>query len=93
MHFKRLAPGKCGWALALAINCIVFAPTVFCQTTVEPRYSLDDAVMLVKESVGGEVLRAKTTQREGRIVHEIRILTDDGLVRDLLFDAENGLEK
>ena len=49
--------------------------------------------MLVKESVGGEVLRAKTTQREGRIVHEIRILTDDGLVRDLLFDAENGLEK
>jgi hypothetical protein len=93
MHFTKLAPGKCGLALALAIICMVFAPTVFCQTAVEPRYSLDEAVTLVKDSVGGEVLRAKTIQREGRIVHEIRILTDDGLVRDLLFDAENGLEE
>ena len=93
MRFTRSEHGKRGLALALAIICIGFSQAVVCQTTTEPRYSLDEAVVLVKQSVGGEVLRAKSSQREGRTVYEIRILTDDGLVRDLLFDAENGLEK
>jgi len=66
---------------------------VYSQAVTEPRYSLDEAVTLVKQSVGGQVLRAEKQKKNERIVYEIRILTDDGLVRDLVFDAENGLEQ
>jgi len=93
MHCTRFAPGKRGLVFALTVICIVIAQPAFCQTIEEPRYSLDEAVVLVKQSVGGEVLRAKERQRNGRTVYEIRVLTDDGLVRDLLFDAETGLEE
>ena len=78
--------------LAIAVICIAVAQPAYCQDKQELRYSLDEAVMLVKQSVGGQVLRAKERQMNGRTVYEIRVITDDGLVRDLLFDAESGLE-
>jgi len=56
------------------------------------RYSLDDAVALVKEQIGGRVLRAETTLREDRTVYQIRIITDDGRVRTIDVDAQNGIE-
>ena len=93
MRCVRLIAWKRGVipALALILNMIV--QPVYSQAATEPRYSLDEAVTLVKQSVGGEVLRAESRQKNGRTVYEIRVLTDDGLVRDLVFDAENGLEK
>jgi hypothetical protein len=93
MRSTRFTFCKCQLALATAIFCIAVTQPAFCQDTPEPRYSLDEAVMLVKKSVGGEVLRAKERLKNGRTVYEIRVLTDDGLVRDLLFDAESGLEE
>jgi uncharacterized membrane protein YkoI len=93
MHHEKFTLGKHGLAPALAVICILIVQPAFCQIIEEPRYSLDEAVVLVKQSVGGEVLRAKKRQKNGRTVYDIRVLTDDGLVRDLLFDAENGLEE
>jgi len=57
-----------------------------------PRYSLDDAVALVKEKIGGRVLRAETSQRDNLTVYQIRIITDDGRVRTINVDAQNGIE-
>ena len=54
-------------------------------------YTLDEAVALVKETFGGQVLKATSTERSGRLVHRIRILTDDGRVRTFIVDAQDGL--
>ncbi len=56
------------------------------------RYSLDDAISLVKEKIGGRVLRAETVQRDNLTVYQIRIITDDGRVRTINVDAQNGIE-
>lgn len=56
------------------------------------RYSLDDAISLVKEKIGGRVLRAETLQRDNLTVYQIRIITDDGRVRTINVDAQNGIE-
>lgn len=53
-------------------------------------YSLDQAVVLVKKKFGGKVLKAASTERRGRRVHRIRVLTEDGHVRTFSVDAENG---
>jgi len=55
-----------------------------------PKYSLDEAVSIVKKTFSGRVLRATPQQEDGRTVYEIRILTDEGLVRTITFDAESG---
>ncbi len=54
-------------------------------------YSLDQAVVLVKKKFGGKVLKAASTERRGRRVHHIRVLTNDGHVRTFTVDAENGV--
>jgi uncharacterized membrane protein YkoI len=80
----------CAWIL-LAIT--VIPPAVSQEPAPEgARYSLDDAVALVKEQLGGRVLRAETSLREDRIVYQIRIITDDGRVRTIDVDAQNGIE-
>ena len=63
------------------------------QPLPRPPYSLDEAVALVKEKVGGRVIRAQTVQRHGRTVHEVRVFTDDGRVRTIDVDARNGIER
>jgi uncharacterized membrane protein YkoI len=55
-----------------------------------PKYSIDEAVTIVKKDFSGRVLRATPEQQDGRTIYEIRILTDDGLVRTIIFDAESG---
>lgn len=54
MRYTRCAPGKRRFLFALALICIVIAQPAFCQTIQEPRYSLDDAVVLVKQSFGSD---------------------------------------
>ena len=52
--------------------------------------SLDQAVRMVRERSGGRVLRAETRRQNGRAVHRIRVLSDDGRVRTYVVDAETG---
>lgn len=52
--------------------------------------SLEQATQMVRESTGGQVLRAETKRDKGRVVHRIRVLTEDGRVRTWHVDAETG---
>lgn len=54
------------------------------------KYSLDDAVKMVRERSGGEVVRAETREKSGRTIHRIRIMTKDGRVRTFDIDARTG---
>jgi uncharacterized membrane protein YkoI len=79
-----------GLVLAAAVN-----PPALSQeaNSDSPRYSLDDAITLVKEKVGGRVLRAETLQHDNRTVYQVRIITDDGRVRTINVDAQSGIEE
>lgn len=70
--------------LWLAAPCAAFSQDV-------ERYTLDQAVALVKKTFGGQVLKAESTERDGRLVHQIRVLTEDGRVRTFTVDANDGL--
>lgn len=50
--------------------------------------SLDQAVEQAKQRLGGRVISAETREREGKRVHNVRILTKDGKVRRLRINAE-----
>lgn len=50
--------------------------------------SLDEAIEIAKRRQSGRVVRAVTIMRNGRRVHEVRILGDDGRVRTVYIDAE-----
>ncbi|MDH3977378.1 MAG: hypothetical protein OEU86_02595 [Gammaproteobacteria bacterium] len=52
--------------------------------------TLDEAVVMVKLRTGGRILRAETRERNGRRIHRIRVLTEDGHVRTFVIDAERG---
>lgn len=52
--------------------------------------SLDEAVRIVRERSGGRILRAETQRQNGRAVHRIRVLSEDGRVRNYRVDAETG---
>lgn len=52
--------------------------------------SLDQAVRMVRERSGGRVLRAETRRQNGRSVHRIRVLSEDGRVSTYVVDAETG---
>jgi len=55
--------------------------------------SLDQAIRIASERYPGRVVRAETTMRGGRVVHEVRILMEgDGnaRMRIVRIDAETG---
>lgn len=54
------------------------------------RLSLQQAIEIATERVNGRVVRADTVMLDGRAVHEILIIRDDGLVRTVHVDAETG---
>ena len=54
------------------------------------RQSLDDVVSGVRQRHPGKVLSADTLQENGRSIHRIRILNEQGRVRGLRFDANTG---
>ena len=54
------------------------------------KVSLAQATRMVQERTGGQVLRAETKRDNGRAVHRIRVLTEDGRVRTVRVDAETG---
>jgi uncharacterized membrane protein YkoI len=67
-----------------------FDPLVRFQTVQDRGVSLRQAIALAQQRHRGRVVRAETKQMNGRRVHEIRILGDDGRVRTLHFDADDG---
>ena len=52
--------------------------------------SLAQATAMAQSRFRGRVVRAETVQQGGRVIHEIRILGDDGRVRTVRVDAETG---
>lgn len=52
--------------------------------------SLAEAIRLVQERSGGQVLRAEAREEKGRTVYRIRVITDDGRVRTWHVDAQSG---
>lgn len=51
---------------------------------------LDEAIEIALKQFGGEVAGAVTVERDGREVHEIRVLLDGGNVRTVRIDPETG---
>ncbi len=79
--------------IGFMLAATVIPPALSQEATPDsPRYSLDDAITLVKEKIGGRVLRAETLHRDNLTVYQIRIITDDGRVRTINVDAQNGIE-
>lgn len=52
--------------------------------------SLAQATSMAQGRYQGRVVRAETVQMGDRVVHEIRILGDDGRVRTVRVDAQTG---
>jgi uncharacterized membrane protein YkoI len=50
----------------------------------------DQAVERVRSQMNGRVISAETRNWEGREVHNIRILSDDGRVKRIRIDSETG---
>jgi uncharacterized membrane protein YkoI len=55
--------------------------------------SLDAAVAQARQRYNGKVLSAETKRVDGRKVHRIKILTQDGRVKRLQVDAGTGKNK
>jgi hypothetical protein len=52
--------------------------------------SLAQATAIAQGRFQGRVIRAETMQMGDRVVHEVRILGDDGRVRTVRIDAQTG---
>jgi uncharacterized membrane protein YkoI len=52
--------------------------------------TLREAVEIAIERYGGRETRAETVERDGRRVHEIRLLLEDGSVRTVRIDPNTG---
>jgi hypothetical protein len=52
--------------------------------------SLSQATAIAQSRVPGRVVSAKTVMAGDRVIHEIRILGDDGRVRTVRVDAQTG---
>lgn len=93
--------GRACLALAAALLCALAPALVAAQpgppavpglriAQAEERISLAEATRMVQQRFGGQVLRAETRRDDGRVVHRIRVLTEDGRVRTVQVDAATG---
>jgi hypothetical protein len=55
--------------------------------------TLEEAADRVARQYNAKVVSAHTVERDGRRVHVIRILTDDGVVRTIRVSADRGLHE
>lgn len=68
-----------------------FIPAVFAGTdAVFSNLNLDQATKKVLETFDSTVLGAKTESIDGKVIHIIKILTEDGRVQHLKIDAKSG---
>jgi len=72
----------------------VSAPAIALQEDEQEREpgpaDLEEAIEIALKRYGGEAAGANTVVREGREVHEIRVLGDDGRVRTVRVDPDTG---
>ena len=54
------------------------------------RFSLDQAVNMVRREYGGKVIRAESRNSGGKLVHYVKVHTDNGRVRTFKVDASSG---
>jgi uncharacterized membrane protein YkoI len=54
------------------------------------KFTLDQAVDKVRAKFGGKVIKASTRQKNGRPVHSIKILGENGRVRTVRIDGLTG---
>jgi hypothetical protein len=73
----------CRILVCLMLLALLFAPPLLARGDL----SLDQAVQQARERTGGRVISAETREKNGRMFHNIRILTNDGRVRRLKYDA------
>ena len=89
----------CVCMLVLAVAPRVAAPIDYRDITnqfAHPAYSekqgisLDEAIARARRQSDGKVLSAETVRDRGRNVHRIKILTSDGRVKRMQYDAASG---
>jgi hypothetical protein len=68
----------------LLISALLLIPSLYAKADM----SLDQAVEQAKQRLGGRVISAETRERDGKRVHNVRILTKEGKVRRLRINAE-----
>lgn len=87
------------WMLLLAAAPRVAAPIDYRDITnqlAHPAYSekqgisLDEAIARARRQSDGKILSAETVRDGGRNVHRIKILTGDGRVKRMQYDAASG---
>jgi len=78
--------------LALGVTApapLVDAPATVAADPARP-VTLDEAAALVRQKVGGKVVRAETREEGGEVLHEFRVVSADGRVRIVRVDAATG---
>lgn len=86
---------RCAALAGLLTFLLVFSagPTVSANEHDDHDFSLDDAIALVRDKSGGKVLRAETRHHDNEVLHEIRVLTENGHVRTYIVDGHTGKVK
>ncbi len=59
-------------------------------TTEQQGISLDEAIARARQQSDGKILSAETVRDRGREVHRIKILTREGRVKRMQYDAASG---
>lgn len=73
-----------------AFPALLLAGLAFAGPAGAGNLSLNDAVTQVRDREDGRVLRAETRREESREEHQVRILTNEGRVRQYRIDASTG---
>ena len=63
-------------------------PAALLQLAQNYGVTLEEAVRQVRERTGGRILAAETVREDGRAVHRIRVLVDQGRVKTFRIDAQ-----
>jgi uncharacterized membrane protein YkoI len=69
---------------------LLLGPLLLSMSNVVADVSLSQAVEQAKKRSGGQVISAETLKRDGRSVHNIRLLTKDGKVHRVRINADSG---
>lgn len=69
----------CGFSISIshAASSNIFSETLLAQNS----SSLNKAAQTIKQQTGGRVISAKTVNKNGRVVHKIKILLPSGKIQ------------
>lgn len=75
------------------VQALLLGSLLLSLTNAVAEVSLNKAVEQAKQRKGGQVISAETQTRDGRRVHNIRILSKDGKVHRVRINADGGGKK